>query len=155
MMEAVRTELVIICVFAMLTLVAMSIDFVAGWHKAKTSGTARKSQAMKRSVGKFIHYEGAVMLAGIMDVVINVCGFWKVLHVAELHGVPVVCALITLFLVAIEIKSLNESASQKEQKHVRDMLDLIVGIVGKDKLGELVGERLKEAGGDKVESINE
>lgn len=151
MMEALRNELVIICMFAVLTLAAMCIDFVAGWHKAKLNGTARKSQAMKRSVSKFILYEGALSIAGAMDLVINICGFWKVLHLAELHSVPVVCAVITLFLMAIEIKSLKESADSKEQKNVRDMLDLIVGIVGMDKLGEIVSERLKETGNDKME----
>ena len=152
-MEALRTEIVVIMMFAVLTLVAMGIDFVAGWYKAKLAGTARKSQAMKRSVSKFILYEGALSIAGAMDLVINICGFWRVLHLPELHAVPVVCAIITLFLMAIEIKSLKESAGAKEQKNVRDMLDIIVSVIGKEKLGEIVGERLKEAGdiNDKIE----
>lgn len=141
-MGEIRTELVIICVFAMLVLLAMGIDFGSGWHKAAMSGTARKSQAMKRSVSKFILYEGAVAIAGGMDVVIRLCGFWNVLRLSELHGVPVVCGVITLFLMAIEIKSLRESASDKQRKDIRDMLDIVVGVVGKERLGELVRERI-------------
>ena len=50
---------------------AMMIDLASGLRKAKIRGELRSSQALKRSITKFITYEGSMIIALGVDMLIH------------------------------------------------------------------------------------
>ena len=62
----------IIAIMAMLIVFfAMMIDLASGLRKAKIRGELRSSQALKRSITKFITYEGSMIIALGVDMLIH------------------------------------------------------------------------------------
>ena len=52
-------------------MVAMIVDLVSGLIKAKQRGEIRTSYGLRRTVNKFIVYEGGVLIAIMIDVMIH------------------------------------------------------------------------------------
>ena len=95
-------------VVMLLVLLAMIIDLGAGLYKAKQRGEYRTSEALKRSLSKFISYEGGLMIACIADLFVHLCKFYQLVGVNLLEGVPVVTLLVGLFLLVVEFMSVRE-----------------------------------------------
>ena len=60
--ETIGGMVTIVVVAMMIVLIAMLLDLVSGLYKAKLRGEIRSSQALKRTITKFITYEGGMMI---------------------------------------------------------------------------------------------
>lgn len=109
--------------------IAMAVDFVSGWNKAKQRHEAHNSTAQSRSVMKFIVYEGGMLIASGIDAMIHLTNIYDILSIPLLRDVPVVTIFIGIFLCAVEISSVKEKAEEKTKKHMMLTEDLIREIV--------------------------
>ena len=55
--------------------VAMAVDFVSGWRKAKIRGDDHTSYAASRSLTKFLIYEGILIIGVCIDTMIHFVWF--------------------------------------------------------------------------------
>lgn len=122
-------------------LVAMFIDFVSGWRKAKLRGEARTSYGVSRSITKFLMYEGALAITCVIDTLVH----FAVLQVSDtVYYVPLVTILGAVVECVVEIMSIREKADEKERNRIDRALTTIVNLIGKDRALEVVKELLEQ-----------
>lgn len=112
-MEIPRIILLEIGVACMVVFMAMCMDLASGLYKAYANGQARKSAALKRSAYKFITYEGALLIAGGIDLLLSLSHLWQLLRLGLLADVPCFTFIVAIFLCVVEILSIREKADEK------------------------------------------
>lgn len=133
------------CFVSAIVLIAMVIDLCSGLYKAKIRGEIRSSWGLKRSVSKFILYEGAVMLAGCIDVLFGVARFFSLLGLNTLDSVAIFSALIGVILCIVELWSLREKADEKTRKDVDRATQMLTSILDKKELTKAISKAVAEA----------
>lgn len=124
-------------------LLAMSIDLGAGLYKAKLRGEARRSEALRRSLTKFISYEGGLMIATMADVIVYFSRFFALIHLEILVGVPVYALVVGLFLLVVEFMSVREKADEKTKKHQREAVEILTQMLNKDDFKDILEKILE------------
>ena len=124
--KLLNSGIVRISVIAMiLVFFAMVIDLMCGLYKAKQRGEYRSSEALKRTLSKFISYEGGLIIASMADVMIYFCKIYELLGLEILIGVPLLTCVIALFLLVVEWISVRETADAKTRKDMVKASQLI------------------------------
>lgn len=127
---------------------AMVGDLGAGLYKAKLRGDARTSYGLKRSVYKFLTYEGAVLVGGCIDVLMHLARMWRLFGVEALANIPVVALVVGIFLCVVELLSIREKADDKTHETMKKV-EKVAGKVGDkvlDSFVEALTERIREKG---------
>jgi hypothetical protein len=144
-LSGVLQMLVIVCIEAIIVLIAMSVDFVAGFHKAKLRGEERTSYGLKRTVSKFILYMGSVLIGSGIDLMFYTCNFWNFIHLSALNHVPVVATIIAVFICVTEIRSVWEKAEAKHRREIIKTAEFLSKCINKDDLKTAITEALTDA----------
>lgn len=118
-MTAIAAMACVIVFFAML------IDLASGLHKAKMRGEIRSSWGLKRSLTKFITYEGGMTIAFGVDILIFFSRIFELFHLNAITGVPVVTCMIGVFLLVVEFMSIREKSDKKTKKDFSEAGELI------------------------------
>lgn len=131
-------------VFVMIAvLIAMMIDLGSGLYKAKQRGELRTSEALRRTLSKFISYEGGLTIAALVDMLISMAKFFELFGINALSEVPVVTILVGIFLLIVEFMSVREKADQKTKKQQADTAALIAKLITKEDFKEII-EAIKQ-----------
>ena len=132
--------------------IPMVVDLVSGLYKAKIRGDIHNSTALKRSVYKFLTYEGAMVVAACIDVLMNFAHFFALVGLEVLDNVAVVTLFIGIFLCVVELMSVREKADakthanfQKVEATAAKISDAVLGKV-MDAVVESLTQRIKENG---------
>ena len=130
--------LAVLCM--VLVLVAMAVDLVSGWHKAKLRGEMRTSYGFSRSLTKFLIYEGILLISCCIDTLLHVA--WTQFSDTA-YSVPMVTVVMAVVLCGVEAWSVREKAEEKTRNRIDKALAVIVDAIGKDKAAELIREALE------------
>ena len=122
----------------LLVLMAMIIDLGSGLYKAKQSGELRSSEALKRTLTKFISYEGGLVIAAMVDMLINMAHFFELFGINALSNIPVVTILVGIFLLIVEFMSVREKADEKTKKQQADTASVLAKLLTKEDVKELI-----------------
>lgn len=123
---------------------AMCLDLASGLYKAHLAGKARRSEALKRSAYKFITYEGALLIAGGIDLLLWLAHLWQMFHINLLEDVPCFTFIIAIFLCVVEIMSIRERADEKMRSEMERAEKLATRM--SDHLVDIIADRLREKG---------
>jgi len=132
-------------IVSIVVLIAMMIDLASGWQKAKQRDEAHNSYALSRTLNKFLLYEGGVIIALGIDLLLHLAHFWSLLGVDLLASVPVVAILIGIYLCVVEWLSLCEKADEKQRKHFAQVESAAVKLLSKDELVEALAQAIVNA----------
>lgn len=132
--KGAENMLVIIVLACIIVFMAMCVDLISGLHKAKQRKEIRSSYGLKRSLGKFIMYEGGMLIACGVDVLMHFCKLLKVVHMDVIYGIPVVTCLLGIFLLIVEFISVREKADDKTKTEISRVEQLAAKMVNKDEL---------------------
>ena len=147
------------CFAMLIVLFAMCIDLASGLYKAKLRNEIRTSQALKRTLSKFIAYEGGMMIATGVDVLLHISRHWSVIGVTAFEEVPMVTCLVGVFLLVVEFLSVREKADQKTKNKMNEAASVLGDILSKDTvksaLETMIRKAIEESGKDCVEIRNE
>jgi uncharacterized membrane protein len=138
LLAEVRPLLTVGAVVMLLVLAAMIIDLGSGLYKAKQRGDARKSEALRRTLSKFISYEGGLLIAVMVDLLIGLLHFWQLLGIDMLRAVPVVTILIGIFLLVVEFMSVREKADEKTRHKQAEAARLLTSLLTKEDAAALL-----------------
>ena len=148
-MEKVFTEigqmLSVMVVAMVIVMLAMVIDLVSGINKARANGQMRTSWGLKRTMSKFIMYEGGMLIAAGVDILMHSSHLYDLLHLHALRGVPFITCLVGAFLCVVEFLSVRESADVKMQKEFTEAGKLIGNVFSKEDLREAIKEAIKDS----------
>lgn len=122
----------------LLVLMAMIIDLGSGLYKAKQRGDLRTSEALKRTLTKFISYEGGLVIAAMVDMLINMAHFFELFGINALSNIPVVTILVGIFLLIVEFMSVREKADEKTKKQQADTASVLAKLLTKEDVKELI-----------------
>jgi choline-glycine betaine transporter len=135
----------VIVVAMVIVLVAMAIDLVSGVNKAKANGQMRTSWGLKRTISKFVMYEGGLLIAAGVDILMHSSHLYDLLRLEALRGVPFVTCLVGVFLCVVEFLSVKESADIKMQKEFADAGRLLGNVFSKEDLREAIKDAIKDS----------
>lgn len=138
-----NSMLSVVAVVMVIVLMAMVIDLLSGINKARQNGKMRTSWGLKRTVSKFIMYEGSLLIAAGVDVLMHASHLYDLLHLDAIRGVPFVTCLVGAFLCVVEFMSVHESADVKTKKEWADTARLISQVVERDALVDVIKDAIK------------
>lgn len=137
--------MVIVAVMAMLVvLFAMSVDLVSGIRKAKLRGELRTSEALKRTLTKFMQYEGGMFVALCVDVLIHMSQLLHLFGLEAIYGVPIITCLVGVFLCVVEFISIREKYDAKTKKEMQEAANFIAKLVENDNMREALKAALEQ-----------
>ena len=144
--QILHSKLDIWSIEALIVLGAMCVDLISGVNKAKQRGEATTSRLLRKSVSKFITYEGCLFLGLLVDLLIYLGRIFEVCHkIFDFNhiflGIPITSSVMAVFLVGIEIKSVFEKADQKFSNAAVDdflLLKNLAKTLGPAKLKDVI-----------------
>lgn len=134
-----------VCLAAFIVFVAMMVDLASGLYKAKIRGEVHSSWGLKRSVQKFILYEGAILIAAGIDILFLTSHFMQFIGCEALTGIAIFTSLVAVLLCVVEIWSLREKADEKTRKDISRVSDMIGTIIDKRQFSEALTKAITEA----------
>lgn len=134
-----------ICLAAFIVFCAMTIDLASGLYKAKLRGEVHSSWGLKRSIQKFILYEGAVLIAGGIDILFHTCRVMRFIGCEVLVGIALFTGLIAILLCIVELLSLREKADDKTRKDISRAGEVFENIIDRRLLVESIAKALSES----------
>lgn len=134
-----------VCIAAFIVFIAMAVDLASGLYKAKLRGEVHSSWGLKRSVQKFILYEGAILIAGGIDVLVLTCRVTALIGLDLLNGIAFFTGLIAILLCIVEIWSLREKADEKTRKDINRAGELIESLVDKKQFADAIAKAFAES----------
>ena len=138
-------NMLLIAVATMLVVfIAMMVDLASGLRKAKIRGELRSSQALKRTLTKFITYEGGMVIALCFDILIHISRLPQLFGLEVVAGIPVIMCLVGAFLCVVEFISVREKADQKTRKQMSDAAELLNSLLANDNLKEMFRAALEQ-----------
>lgn len=140
------TPMLSVMVVAMIIVfIAMAIDLISGINKAKLNGKMRTSWGLKRTMSKFIMYEGGMLIAGGVDVLIHSSHLYELFSLDVIHGVPVITCLVGMFLCVVEFLSVREKADVKLKKEFSETAKMLGQLASREDFVKVLAEALKES----------
>lgn len=136
--ETIGSMVTIVVVAMMVVLIAMLLDLASGLYKAKLRGEIRSSQALKRTITKFITYEGGMMIAAGVDLLIHLSRLMDLFGLDVLNGVPVVTCLVGVFLLVVEFISIREKADKKTRKDMEAAAELLSRVLTNENARDML-----------------
>lgn len=140
---------------SLIVLFAMIIDLFSGLRKAKIRGDLRSSEALKRTLTKFITYEGGMGIALGVDMLIHFSKLPQLFGLDVIYGVPVVTCLVGVFLLVVEFLSVREKADQKTKKQMNDAAKLLNDMLQNDNLREVFRVAIEHEARTKTEEVSD
>lgn len=128
-----------------IVLLAMAIDLASGLAKAKVRGEIRSSWGLKRSLIKFITYEGGMLIAACIDLLIFLCKVMALVHLEILEGIPIVTCMVGIFLLVVEWLSVREKADEKTKTEFSRVEKLAKTMVSRQELVDALTDALSQA----------
>lgn len=123
----------LILFFILLTpLIFIGFDFWAGNRKARQRGEPIISDKWQRTVQKVAKYYNALLALVVVDAM-QMASIW---YLQQFYGwrvpiFPLVTLLGAMGVAAIEIKSIFESAEEKEKREIKKVAQLVSRIVAR------------------------
>lgn len=133
--------LALVALSMLLTMVAMGVDLAFGWRKAKERGDAHTSYAFSRTINKFILYEGSIIVAACVDVMLHFS--LPELSLMSSYNVPFAAFFVAIVLCCTEIWSMREKADEKTRNRVNQAATMLVKSIGKEELARILAASVK------------
>lgn len=124
----------IVVLACFIVLCAMVIDLISGLIKAKQRGEIRSSWGLKRSLNKFIMYEGGMLIAAGIDLLMHTSHLYQLFALEAIYGIPVLTCLLGVFLLVVEFLSVREKADEKTRTEMSRVAELAGKMVHKEEL---------------------
>lgn len=143
--DGAESMLGVVVLACFIVLGAMVIDLVSGLIKAKQRGEIRSSWGLKRSLNKFIAYEGGMLIAAGIDLLMHASHLYQLFNIEAIYGIPVLTCLLGVFLLVVEFFSVREKADKKTRTEMSRVAKLASQMVKKDELVEALTKAIINA----------
>lgn len=141
--------MLMVVVMAMIIVVlAMTVDLVSGLIKAKQRGEIRSSYGLKRTLNKFVLYEGGMLIAAGIDLLIQLSHLLQLFPLKAIEGVPVITLVVGIYLLIVEALSVREKADQKVRDDMRKAKELLEKVITKEDIADILSEVIERRSKD-------
>lgn len=133
----------IVVLSMVIVFLAMIIDLVSGLIKAKQRNEVRSSYGLKRTLNKFIMYEGGMLIAAGVDVLIHLSHLLELFRLDVILGIPIITILLGVYLLVVEGISVREKADQKIRGEMQKANEIVSKLISREELVDLLTEVVK------------
>lgn len=144
----IKEMTVLVVIACIIVFFAMMIDLASGLYKAKQRGEIRSSWGLKRTLSKFIMYEGGMMIAFGVDMLIYFSKLLELFHLTPIVGIPVVSCMVGIFLLVVEFMSIREKSDKKTKKDFSEAGELLSKLLSSNTFKDAV-EKAIESNNDR------
>ena len=131
-----------------IVVLAMTVDLVSGLIKAKQRGEIRSSYGLKRTLNKFVLYEGGMLIAAGIDLLIHLSHLLQLFPLKAIEGVPVITLVVGIYLLIVEALSVREKADQKVRDDMRKAKELLEKVITKEDIADILSEVIERRSKD-------
>ena len=133
----------IVVLSMVIVFLAMIIDLVSGLIKARQRNEVRSSYGLKRTLNKFIMYEGGMLIAAGVDVLIHLSHLLELFRLDVILGIPIITLLLGVYLLVVEGISVREKADQKIRGEMQKANEIVSKLISREELVDLLTEVVK------------
>ena len=126
-------------------IVAMFMDGLFGWHKAKMRGEARTSYLFSRSITKFALYEGVMLISLGIDTLVH---FVWAMFASSSYCVPLAGCLVAIVLCIVEIWSMHEKADEKTRNNLAQAAKIVAEAMAKEEVVDIAKQMIANSKGE-------
>lgn len=152
LLAGTKVMMMMVSVVALIVLMAMMVDLGAGLYKAHLRGDARRSEALKRTGYKFCLYQGTILIASGIDLLVHFSKLYLWFGWEMVYNLPLVTIMLGVFWCFVEFLSVKEKADEKTHSDIAKaerMARALLKIVEAMKKGEVPEpEVIEELGKD-------
>ena len=152
LLAGTKVMMMLVSVVALIVLMAMTVDLGAGLYKAHLRGDARRSEALKRSGYKFCLYQGTILIASGIDMLVHLSKLYLWFGWEMVFNLPLVTIVVGVFWCFVEFMSVREKADEKTHSDIAKaerMAKALLKIVEAMRKGEVPApEVIEELGKD-------
>ncbi len=133
------TLLIMGAVSIIMVLIAMMADLASGLYKARMRGEFTKSELLKRTGSKFLLYEGSMLIALCIDILIHFTHLWE--HVGfptVTADLPLVSFVSAIFWCVVEGLSIREKAEDKTRVKIKEAEHILSLLAVNNDLAKVV-----------------
>lgn len=144
MFENATTLTMGIAIVALVVFVAMCVDLAAGLYKASLRGEVRRSEALKRTGYKFALYEGTILIAAGVDLLIHISKFPLWFGWQMIYGIPLVTIALGIFWCAVEFLSVREKADAKTHSNMSKIEKIASQVLTREEWVSILAEAMRQ-----------
>lgn len=137
MMIAVMVQIIVF--------VAMVVDLGSGMYKAWYRKEKWKSDVLKRTGFKFVLYEGALLIATCVDLLIHFSKLYMWWGWDLVYGLPLITIGVGIYWCVVEYLSVREKADEKTHSDMAKAERIIKTIANKEVAVDILAEALRKA----------
>ena len=140
LLAGTKVMMMMVSVVALIVLMAMMVDLGAGLYKAHLRGDARRSEVLKRTGYKFCLYQGTILIASGIDLLVHFSKLYLWFGWQMVYNLPLVTIMLGVFWCFVEFLSVKEKADEKTHSDIAKaerMAKALLKIVEAMKKGEV------------------
>lgn len=139
-----KQQIVMTAVACIVVFLAMMIDLGAGLYKAHLRGDMRRSEALKRTGYKFCLYEGSMLIACGVDVMLHMSQLALMFGWHMLYNIPLVTLLLGVFWCLVEFLSVREKADDKTHSNIAKAEKWAKQVLVREELIGILAEAMRQ-----------
>lgn len=125
--------------------VAMMVDLASGMYKAWYRGEKKRSDKLKRTGFKFVLYQGSLLIATCVDLLIHFSKLYQWFGWDLVFGLPLITIGMGIFWCVVEFLSVREKADEKIHSEIARAERLAKQMLTKEELIEVLSEALRNS----------
>lgn len=139
-----REQILMSAIACVIVFLAMLVDLAAGLYKAHLRGDTRRSEALKRTGYKFCLYEGAMLIATGVDILIHMGKVplwfgWDIVY-----NVPLVTLAMGVFWCLVEFLSVREKADDKIHSNISKAEKIAKQVLTREEWVSILADAMRE-----------
>lgn len=124
---------------------AMMVDLGSGVYKAWYRKEPWRSDLLKRTGFKFVLYEGALLIATCVDVLIHFSKFFMWWGWDLVFGLPMITLAVGIFWCVVEFLSVREKGDEKIHSEIARAERLAKQVFSREELTEILAEAFRKS----------
>ena len=124
---------------------ASMIDLASGMYKAWYRGEKKRSDKLKRTGFKFVLYQGSLLIATCVDLLIHFSKLYQWFGWDLVFGLPLITIGMGIFWCVVEFLSVREKADEKIHSEIARAERLAKQMLTKEELIEVLSEALRKS----------
>jgi len=129
----------------LIVFVAMMVDLASGMYKAWFRKEEWKSDYLKRTGFKFVLYEGALLIATCVDLLVHFSKLYQWWGWDMVYGLPLVTLGVGIFWCVVEFLSVREKADEKIHSEIARAERLAKQVMSREELVEILAEAMRKS----------
>jgi hypothetical protein len=142
MFNGTETMMMIAVMVDLAVFISMMIDLASGMYKAWYRKEKWKSDYLKRTGFKFVLYEGALLIATCVDVLVHFSKLYQWWGWDMVYGLPLVTIGVGIFWCVVEFLSVREKADDKIHSEIARAERLAKQVLSREELVEILAEAM-------------